>query len=46
MTTNNNLARKREYKIFDRIDIQVEIEPVEFDAMTNKAPGESSEAIR
>ena len=32
--------------LLDRIDLQVEIEPVEFDAMANRAPGEGSEAIR
>lgn len=32
--------------LLDRIDLQVEIEPVEFDAMANKAPGEGSETIR
>ena len=32
--------------LLDRIDIQVEIEPVEFDAMANRAPGESSASIR
>ena len=32
--------------LLDRIDIQVEIEPVEFDAMASRAQGESSEAIR
>lgn len=32
--------------LLDRIDIQVEIEPVEFDAMANRAPGEASESIR
>lgn len=37
---------KRDYIILDRIDIQVEIKPVEFEVMANKAPGEGSEAIR
>lgn len=32
--------------LLDRIDIQVEIEPVEFDAMADPAPAEPSEAIR
>lgn len=32
--------------LLDRIDLQVEIEPVEFDAMADRAPGESSESIR
>ena len=32
--------------LLDRIDLQVEIEPVEFDAMANRAPGEGSEVIR
>ena len=32
--------------LMDRIDIQVEIEPVEFDDMANRAPAESSAAIR
>lgn len=32
--------------LMDRIDIQVEIEPVEFDDMANRAPAESSAEIR
>ncbi len=32
--------------LLDRIDLQVEIEPVAFDAMADRAPAESSEAIR
>ena len=32
--------------LMDRIDIQVEIEPVEFDDMANRAPAEPSSAIR
>ena len=32
--------------LMDRIDIQVEIEPVEFDDMANRAPAESSSIIR
>lgn len=32
--------------LLDRIDLQVEIEPVPFDAMADKAPGEPSAAIR
>jgi len=32
--------------LLDRIDVQVEIEPVEFDAMANPEPAEPSEAIR
>ena len=32
--------------LLDRIDIQVEIEPVEFDDMANRAPAEPSSAIR
>lgn len=32
--------------LLDRIDIQVEIEPVAFDAMASTVPAESSEAIR
>ena len=41
-----NLERKREYIISDSMDIQVEIEPVEFNDMTNRAPAESSADIR
>ena len=33
MRTNKNLERKREHIISGSIDIQVEIEPVEFDDM-------------
>ena len=33
----HNLERKREYIISDSIGIQVEIEPVEFDDMANRA---------
>jgi magnesium chelatase family protein len=32
--------------LLDRIDLQVEIEPVEFDAMATQTPAESSAAIR
>lgn len=32
--------------LLDRIDIQVEIEPVEFDAMADRSPAESSASIR
>ncbi|MBD5222554.1 MAG: YifB family Mg chelatase-like AAA ATPase [Bacteroidales bacterium] len=32
--------------LLDRIDLQIEIEPVEFDAMANPAPVESSKDIR
>lgn len=32
--------------LLDRIDLQVEIEPVAFDAMADRAPAESSAAIR
>jgi magnesium chelatase family protein len=32
--------------LLDRIDLQVEIEPVEFDAMATQTPAESSSAIR
>ncbi|MCM1370085.1 MAG: YifB family Mg chelatase-like AAA ATPase [Candidatus Amulumruptor caecigallinarius] len=32
--------------LLDRIDLQIEIEPVEFDAMANREPGESSALIR
>lgn len=37
---------KREDKIADRIDIHIEIEPVPFDSMADRAPAEGSEAIR
>lgn len=32
--------------LLDRIDLHIEIEPVEFDAMADTKPGESSKAIR
>lgn len=32
--------------LLDRIDLQIEIEPVEFEAMADKTPAESSSAIR
>lgn len=32
--------------LLDRIDLQVEIEPVAFDAMADRSPGESSASIR
>lgn len=32
--------------LLDRIDLQIEIEPVDFDAMADRNPGESSESIR
>lgn len=37
---------KRGYKIFDHIDIQVEIVPVPFDELTKNNPSESSSVIR
>ena len=30
----------------DRIDLQIEVQPVNFDELANRTPGESSEAIR
>lgn len=42
----NKYMNKISGPLLDRIDIQVEIEPVEFDAMADKTPSESSEAIR
>lgn len=41
-----SIESKREYIIFGSINIQVEIEPVEFDDMTNRQPAESSAEIR
>ncbi len=32
--------------LLDRIDIQVEVQPVDFDSLSDKAPGEPSAAIR
>jgi magnesium chelatase family protein len=32
--------------LLDRIDLQIEVQPVNFDEMSSKAPGESSAAIR
>ncbi|WP_290395410.1 YifB family Mg chelatase-like AAA ATPase [Duncaniella muris] len=32
--------------LLDRIDLQIEIEPVEFDAMADRSPGECSASIR
>ncbi len=32
--------------LLDRIDLQIEVQPVDFDQMSSKAPGESSAAIR
>ena len=32
--------------LLDRIDLQVEVQPVNFDQMSSKAPGEPSAAIR
>lgn len=40
------VERKRSDKIAEGIDIQCEIEPVAFDDMANRAPAESSGAIR
>lgn len=40
------MERKRDYKVFDSIDLQVEIEPVPFDAMAGRALAEGSEEIR
>ena len=41
-----SIERKREYIISGSIDIQVEIEPMEFDDMVNRQPAESSAKIR
>ena len=35
-----DLERKRGYRISDSMDIQVKIEPVEFDDMANRTPPE------
>ena len=32
--------------LLDRIDLQIEVQPVNFDELANRTPGESSEAIR
>ena len=40
-----NLESKREHIIIDRINFHVEIEPMEFDDMANRAPAESTRAI-
>jgi len=32
--------------LLDRIDLQIEVQPVDFDQMSSKAPGESSDVIR
>ena len=40
------IKRKKTDKIAEGIDIQCEIEPVAFDDMANRAPAESSGAIR
>ena len=32
--------------LLDRIDLQIEVQPVDFDQMSSKAPGEPSAAIR
>ena len=32
--------------LLDRIDLQIEVQPVNFDQMSNTAPGEPSSAIR
>ena len=40
------IKRKQTDKILDRIDIQVEILPVPFKALSERKPGETSEQIR
>lgn len=42
----NKYMNKISGPLLDRIDIQVEIEPVAFDAMADRSPAEASEAIR
>ena len=39
-------TRKADYIISDRIDLQIEVQPVNFDELADKTPGESSESIR
>ena len=39
-------TRKADYIISDRIDLQIEVQPVNFDELADKTPGESSECIR
>lgn len=40
------MTKPLEYKISDRIDFQIEIQPVEFDDVANTVAPESSESIR
>ena len=39
-------TRKADYIIPDCIDLQIEVQPVNFDELADKTPGESSESIR
>ncbi len=41
-----NLEEKREYKVFDSIDLQIELNALSFDEMSKAERGESSAAIR
>ena len=40
------LERKRTSRVFDCIDIQIEVQPVQFDDMSSTVPAESSSEIR
>lgn len=44
--TESTFRTIRVYKIFDRIDIQVEISPLPFSDLSKASPGEPSERIR
>ena len=39
-------TKKADYIIPDCIDLQIEVQPVNFDELADKTPGESSESIR
>ena len=43
---HTTFTRKADYIISDRIDLQIEVQPVNFDELADKTPGESSESIR
>ena len=46
LVRRNTSTRKADYIIPDCIDIQIEVQPVQFDDMSSTAPAESSSEIR
>lgn len=46
LIANINIKQKRDYKISNGIDLQIEVTPLPFEEMADSRPGESSATIR